>query len=266
MRDLRNRVAVVTGAAGGLGLGLAVRLVEAGAQVVMADIDETALEVAAERVARLGPAIGVRTDVSDVESVEALRLRTEEIFGPAQLVINNAGVITPPTSVEDLSLSSWEWVLGVNLWGPIHGCRTFLPGMLERGQGHLVNVSSGVVLRPRSMLAPYLTSKHGVIGLSTAIYYDLEERAVPVQVSVVVLGGVETDLDLSSRRNFLDRFGDNPFTPSASEWKMPPRMDPLDAAAEVLDGIRSGSFWISAGSIPGTPQEWIDLPRQPPFG
>jgi NAD(P)-dependent dehydrogenase (short-subunit alcohol dehydrogenase family) len=143
-----GKVAVVTGAAGGIGLALAERFARSGMHVVLADVDEAALDAAAGTVAALGvETLAVPTDVSDEAAVQALAAAALERFGAAHVVCNNAGVATmadPWTG----PLSSWEWVVGVNLWGVIHGVRAFLPILVEQGEGHIVNTASIAGLLP----------------------------------------------------------------------------------------------------------------------
>lgn len=268
--DFRGKVAVVTGAASGLGFGLAERLVDVGARVVLADVEEAALDAAVAELAGRGPVLAVPVDVSDPSSVEELRHRTEAAFGPAQLVFNNAGVgTTAPT--DELPLSAWEWVVGVNLWGPIHGCRTFLPGMVERDEGHIVTTSSVTALRPFTVVpvVPYVAAKTGVVGLSGALHYDLRSQGSAVRVSVIPLGAVRTNIH-SSHRNFLERFGEAPPTSGREALRPPPsgedpRMHPRDAADQVLAGVREGRFWIWAGWYPEPPEQLFASPRLPPF-
>jgi NAD(P)-dependent dehydrogenase (short-subunit alcohol dehydrogenase family) len=163
MRQLAGRVAVVTGAASGIGRSLAARFAAEGMRCVLADVEEPALETAVADLRSSGAeAIGVRTDVANADDVRALAERTLDQFGAVHLLCNNAGVGTG-SDFANIPLEVWEWVLGVSLWGVIHGCRTFLPLLLEQDEAHIVNTSSMAALngthsgwrriRPRSSVS-----------------------------------------------------------------------------------------------------------------
>lgn len=161
----RGQVAVVTGAASGIGLALAERLASAGLSIVLADVEKARLAAAEASVRARGvEALSVETDVSRAESVEALAVAAVERFGGVDLVCNNAGVSTrcDPWSGP---LSTWEWVMSVNFWGVLYGCRAFLPVLQERGGGHIVNTASIAGLLP-GIGAAYDASKHAVVALS----------------------------------------------------------------------------------------------------
>ncbi|HEX8789344.1 MAG TPA: SDR family NAD(P)-dependent oxidoreductase, partial [Polyangiaceae bacterium] len=138
MRDLKGKVAVVTGAASGIGRAMAERFAREGMKVVLADVEEKPLAEAVEAIGKGGAdAVGVRTDVSKREDIEALARKTFERFGTAHVVCNNAGVGAGGLGWQQ-ALSDWEWTIGVNLWGVIHGVRAFVPRMVEQGEGHVV--------------------------------------------------------------------------------------------------------------------------------
>ena len=154
MADLSGKVAVVTGAASGIGLAIAERCLSERMSVVLADVEEDALELAADRLAARGKVLAVPTDVSVAESVEHLRDQAEA-FGPVYLLCNNAGVGgAGPGPAWEKPISVWQWVLEVNLWGVIHGLRAFLPAMVERNEGHIVNTASVAGLVPFPFAAP----------------------------------------------------------------------------------------------------------------
>jgi NAD(P)-dependent dehydrogenase (short-subunit alcohol dehydrogenase family) len=254
MQDLRGKVAVVTGGASGLGYGIAHALLGEGARVVLADLDEPALTSAGRQLAARGPLLAVRTDVASAGSVEALRAATERRFGPAQLVFNNAGVCNKMAPAAAIPLPVWEWVVSVNLWGVVHGVRTFLPGMLERGEGHLVNTSSGGGLSPRGFIAPYTATKYAVVGLTSALYYELRELGSAVRVSALCPGLIRSNIE-RSLRGWPEQLGAIPEVERAGgdaglKGRVRPLrdpadgMDPLQAGAQVLEAVRAGRFWI----------------------
>src|SRR5918998_4006482 len=156
--DLEGKVAVVTGGASGIGKGIATALRDEGAQVVIADIEQGALDATAEELG----VTGIRTDVSKAESVEALATEVVERFGTAHVIVNNAG-IGPIGNVADLTLDDWRWIVDVNLWGVIHGVHHFLP-ILKANEdgGHIVNTSSVAGLVPSPGLGSYVLTKYGV--------------------------------------------------------------------------------------------------------
>ena len=213
-----------------------------------------ALSGAAQRLGERGPVLAVHTDVSSAESVDSLRAETERRFGPAQLVFNNAGVCNKMAPVAEVPLPVWEWVVAVNLWGVVHGVRTFLPGMLERGSGHLINTSSGGGLSPRGFIAPYTATKYAVVGLSSALYYELQELGSPVRVSALCPGLIRSNIE-RSLRGWPERLGAIPELERAGgaasvRGRVRPLrdpadgMDPLLAGAHVVDAVRSDRFWI----------------------
>ncbi len=167
MKDFAGKVAVVTGAASGIGYALAERCVREGMKVVLADIEEPALAESARKLgAAGGTVVAVRTDVAQATDIEALARRTLEAFGAVHLLCNNAGVGAGGT-VWESTLADWEWVLGVNLWGVIHGVRTFVPIMLgQNTEGHIVNTASVAGLLAYHPSASYQVTKHAVVALS----------------------------------------------------------------------------------------------------
>ena len=168
---------MVTGAASGIGLGLATRLAQEGMRVVLADVEAPALEAACDGLRQRGfDVLGVPTDVSQADSVEQLAQQTLAHYGSVHVLCNNAGVGGGFSKVWEASLQDWEWVLGVNLWGVIHGIRTFVPIMLAQGtEGHVVNTASIAGLVPGTRA--YSVTKHGVVALSEALYYELVEAS-----------------------------------------------------------------------------------------
>ncbi len=195
MRDLAHRVAVITGAAGGIGRGLAEDLADAGMRLMRADLDTERLDATARDLHETGAEVATHvTDVADAAAVEALATATVTTFGGADLVVNNAGVWTLGTQWES-PLEDWRWVLDVNLMGVVHGTRAFIPLLLANPRGgHVVNVASvgGLVAGP--FTGPYTAAKHAVVGLTKGLRADLDRRRARVGVTLACPGRVRSGL------------------------------------------------------------------------
>jgi NAD(P)-dependent dehydrogenase (short-subunit alcohol dehydrogenase family) len=193
---LDGRVAIVTGAASGIGLAIAEQLSAAGARVVMTDLDGAAVTAAASAVRDRGfEAEAIELDVRDPDTVDAAARYAVDRFGALHVAVNNAGIVNRGTSWE-LSLEDWHRVMDVDLWGVIHGVRSFVPRIIESGdQGHVVNVASMAAVLPQDRLGPYTVAKHGVLGLSDVLRAELEAAGAPVGVSVVLPGRVRTAMN-----------------------------------------------------------------------
>jgi NAD(P)-dependent dehydrogenase (short-subunit alcohol dehydrogenase family) len=192
--DLAGKVAVVTGGASGIGKGIATHLIAEGARVIIADIQRDAMEATAAEIG----AAAVQTDVSDPSSVDALARAALDRYGAVHVVCNNAG-IGPLAPVADLTLDDWRWMIGVNLWGVIHGVRTFVPRLMARNEGHIVNTASVAGLISPPGTAAYNVTKHAVVALSETLYHDLRERQSAVGVSVLCPAYVPTGIADSER-------------------------------------------------------------------
>ena len=204
MKELKGRVAAVTGAASGLGRAMALAFANEGMHVALADVADTS-DVFAQVEARGVSALSVKLDVSRAEEVDAFAALVEKDLGPAALVCNNAGV-APSAEVWEMSLDDWRWILGVNLWGVINGVRAFTPRLLSRDAGHIVNTASvaGLISPPGS--GAYNVTKHGVVALSESLFHDLRERNSRVGVSVLCPAYVPTGI-VDSERNRPREFG-----------------------------------------------------------
>ena len=251
MQQLDGRVAVVTGAASGIGLGLARRFAAEGMKVVLADIEREPLARAVGELRAGGAeAIGVPTDVSKATDIDALAQATIAEFGAVHVLCNNAGVESG-AHFADIPVSTWEWVLGVNLWGVLHGCRTFLPLIREQGEGHIVNTASlAAFATGLATFAPYTTSKFAVLAASECLELELLAAGDKVGVSVLCPGVIATNMCEAERNRPAD-------VPSTAEDPLRQSilgelrrlivelgMDPSEVAEMVVDAIRARRFFV----------------------
>jgi NAD(P)-dependent dehydrogenase (short-subunit alcohol dehydrogenase family) len=198
MEQLEGRVAVVTGGASGIGRALAQRFAADGMRLVLVDVEAAPLAATvAELEAAGAEVIGVEADVALAADVEEVRERALRAFGAVHVVCNNAGV--GGGSIVDAPLALWEWTIGVNLMGVVHGVHTFLPLLLEQDEGHIVNTASLAGLGGVPGLGIYSTTKFAVVGLSESLYHDLAARRSAVGVSVLCPGFVQTRIGESNR-------------------------------------------------------------------
>jgi len=196
VKEFKGKVAVVTGAASGIGRAIAERLAAEGMTLVLADIEEQALAKAeGELKAKGATALAVPTDVSKAGDVEALAKKTLDAFGAVHVVCNNAGVAPPGGPMWERTVADWQWVLGANLWGVIHGIRTFIPIMRAQDtEGHIVNTASMAGLASAPWMGIYNVTKHAVVTLSETLYQELALMGVNVKVSVLCPAWVDTRL------------------------------------------------------------------------
>jgi NAD(P)-dependent dehydrogenase (short-subunit alcohol dehydrogenase family) len=197
MKTLSGKVAAVTGAASGLGRAMALAFADEGMHVALGDVGDTSAVFA--EIERKGVrALSVKLDVSKAEQVEAFAVMAERDLGPTFVVCNNAGV-SPLGAVWEASLGDWQWMLGVNLWGVIHGVKSFVPRLIARNEGHVVNTASvaGLINPPGS--GAYNVTKHAVVALSETLHHDLRERNSAVGVSVLCPAYVPTGIADSER-------------------------------------------------------------------
>jgi len=249
VKELAGKVAVVTGAASGIGRALSDAFAAEGMHVVMADIEDDALEVAAKEVGAGGTKVlAVRTDVSNGADVDALAARAVDEFGTFHVVCNNAGVGSGGTMWE-LTEADWAWVLGVNLWGVIHGIRAFVPRLVEQNEGHVVNTGSIAGLTSAPMMGPYNASKHAVVTISETLQRELALNASTVRVSVLCPGFVQTRIAESDRNR-----PEHLRNPVESEMNEVGRellkqiiasgLPAAEVARQVVDAVKTERFYV----------------------
>jgi NAD(P)-dependent dehydrogenase (short-subunit alcohol dehydrogenase family) len=247
-----GKTAVITGAGSGIGRALAVRCGEEGMHVVAADVEQGALDETVSLVG--GDALGVVCDVSSAQSVQALADAAYDAFGEVHLLCNNAGVFQAGVLWER-TIADWEWVLGVNVWGIIHGIRSFVPRMLAQGgEGHVVNTASLAGLVSNAYSGPYNTSKFAAAAITESLAHDLKVTGSSIGASVLAPGSVNTRI-ADSLRNRPDDLAegkgaqDAGFVDQALADMTSTGIDPAKVADLVLDAVRTGQFVIptSAG-------------------
>ncbi len=252
MKEFKGKVAVITGAASGIGRGIAERCVSEGMNVVLADIDEADLAQAeTELKAAGGTVLGVTTDVSKRSDVEQLARRAVDAFGHVHLLFNNAGIGAGGAAWE-ATWNDWEWVIGINLWGVIHGVKVFTPLMLAQNtECHIINTSSAAGLAVGGFSAPYSVTKHAVVALSESLYLTLQQRNSQVKVSVLCPGMVRTNI-ANAERHRPAELRNEPVTMTpemqaglaAFKAALEAGMPPLEVADAVFDAIRKEQFYI----------------------
>jgi NAD(P)-dependent dehydrogenase (short-subunit alcohol dehydrogenase family) len=270
MDQVTGKVAVVTGGASGIGLALARRFATEGMKVVIADVEAGALDDAAKALADdfgEDDVAAVPTDVRHPEAVEALAAATFERFGTAHVVCNNAGVAVGGFSWE-IPADRWRWIVDVNLLGVVNGIRAFVPRMIEQGEGHVVNTASIAGIATAPVMSPYVATKHGVVGLSESLHFDLQVTGHGAEVGVSVLcpEWVRTRI-AEAERNRPDDVSGMTLPDGVTEGEgasiiggfVEGGLDPADVAGMVFDAIRQRRFWIfTHDTSVGTVQQRFD--------
>jgi NAD(P)-dependent dehydrogenase (short-subunit alcohol dehydrogenase family) len=254
MREVRGKVAVVTGAASGIGRAMAERFAREGMKLVLADVEEKPLLEARDAILRAGAdAVAVPTDVSRWEQVAVLAERAVQAFGAAHVLCNNAGVAAGGVSWE-MSGADWDWVFGVNQASVVHGIRAFVPKMIAQGEGHVVNTASIAGLLSAPGMAPYCATKHAVVAISECLHLDLAVtgNGSKVHVSVLCPAWVKTNIADSER----NRPASSPARVSQDRSPQEQMMEQLvraavaggisadEVAEQVLQAILEERFWI----------------------
>jgi NADP-dependent 3-hydroxy acid dehydrogenase YdfG len=242
---------VITGAASGIGFALSEAVVRRGMSLVMADVEQGALDAARERLESQGAKVlAVRTDVTQLDQLEALADRAYVEYGDVGLLCNNAGVSVPLTKrVWELSHGDWEWVIGVNQWGVINGLSAFVPRMLEQSRpSHVLNTCSAAGLIAGPGLAVYKASKHAALSISETLYHDLAAAQAAIGVSVFCPDVVATGLR-DSGRNRPEHLQDavpvaDQAKHAAKLWAASPGLEPSKAAEIALKGVEEGRFYL----------------------
>jgi NAD(P)-dependent dehydrogenase (short-subunit alcohol dehydrogenase family) len=253
MKKFEDRVAVVTGAASGIGRAMSKCFLEAGMKVVLADIDKERLESALNSFKEFDAnLLGVPTDVSQADQVETLAAKTLEAFGAVHVLCNNAGVGYGGRSSWEIPLEGWKWILNVNIMGVVHGINTFMPIMLDQDtEAHVVNTASVAGLIRNMFSIPYGVSKHAVVALSESMHLELLQRNSKIKVSVLCPGPVSTDIFKSSERNRPATVPPPPEPTAAEaffrkvyETYIERGLDPAEVAGQVLEAIREDRFYV----------------------
>lgn len=259
MRDLEGKTAVITGAASGMGRAFTDRLARAGMRVVMADIEQAALHAAVAEVESQGAtALGVVTDVSSERDMNALRTHALEQFGSVDVVCLNAGVAGGTGPMETLTVGDWQWTLGVNLWGIIHGVHAFVPELKRQDSGHVVITASIAGLTSFPNMGPYNVTKHSAVAIAETLFSELRDQGSSVGVSCLCPGVVHTNI-ITSERNRPEALRRPLIEPErtnadldrgrASHEIFMNAKPPNEVADLVHDAILERRFWILTDEV-----------------
>jgi NAD(P)-dependent dehydrogenase (short-subunit alcohol dehydrogenase family) len=249
VQEFANKVAVVTGAASGIGKAMAERFAAEQMRLVLADIEDAPLQEFAGQLRASGVrVVSERVDVSQSKDLEAFAARAYDEFGAVHLLCNNAGVLPPGAPVWKEPLQTWQWTLGVNFFGVLHGVQAFIPRMLSAGhEAHIVNTASLAGLTTRPLMSAYNVSKHAVVALSECLYAELQLTTDKIHVSVLCPAFSKTRLAESTRNQPGDiktdgsaSFGFHDAIKQAVEVGTPPE----EIVGATVNAIRNNRFWI----------------------
>jgi NAD(P)-dependent dehydrogenase (short-subunit alcohol dehydrogenase family) len=248
--QVEGRVAVVTGAASGIGLGMARAFTGAGMKVVLADIEQAPLDEAVSELSSAGHEVmALRTDVSELPQIEALAAATMDHFGAVHVLCNNAGVGTSGP-VGQTSMEDWRWTLAIDLWGPIYGVETFLPLIEQSGGGHINSTASMAGLYAGASLGAYNVAKHGVVALMASLERDLRMAKSNTRASVLCPGPINTNIVASERNRSAESAAQHVETEAGGKfWDILTRtlatgMDPNEVGGLVLGAVERDEFWV----------------------
>ena len=248
MQVFASKVAVITGAASGIGLGLARQCAREGMHLVLADRNaEQLLQISDELRGSGAKVTAVATDVSRPEALDTLADSAYKAYGQVDLLINNAGVLISGLSWER-PIKDWQWILNINLMGVVHGLHSFVPRMLQQNTaGHIVNVASLAGLLAAPLMGPYTVSKQAVVALTETLHYELQSLNAKLNTSVVCPGSIATAIANSG----TDRAATSTIAGEAHTQLMTflktgveQGMSPAKCARIIFEGIRSEKFWI----------------------
>lgn len=246
MKNFEGKVAVVTGAASGIGLATANKFADSGMKVVLADIEQVALDAAVKSITDKGQvAIGLNTDVSDQKQIERLAEATMDTYGSVNVVHNNAGVVRAGT-IEELTIADWEWVLGVDLWSVIYGVKTFLPLIKQAGEGHIINTASTAGFASSENIGPYNVAKFGVVAMTETLKLQLNTEKSAIGASVLCPGAIDTQI-AESHRNRTEK---TEMTPTEQQFRdragamLSEGLKPSQVADMIVEAIVDNKFWI----------------------
>lgn len=255
MKEFKDRVAVITGAASGIGRAIADRCVAEGMKVVLADIDKDSLVQLENEFKSTGATVlAVPTDVTKASDIDVLAQKTLDTFGAVHLLFNNAGVaMVSPDTIWESTLQDWEWIMGVNVWGVIHGVHKFVPLMLKQEtEGHIINTASISGITYGSSVGTYRVSKHAVVALSETLYSELAQKGAKLKVTVVCPGYANTQLLEAERNRPVELQNEIPDELGSEleqlkqtfQERIQMGVSPEEVAEKVFDAIQNEQFYV----------------------